>query len=180
MFTHCRDIAVQSYSTYVRFYVQMRIANNTWELAEVLSAYSSDIGLRNISDIFPFWKISMHWRDITDWKLLLGTHANFFVHAKYSLQCNSISCWTGSLAWFFHFGGEILIAWTQETMMTLGGTETHNFSWQCKEPHRCCHGTLAPLAMGDSGTSTVLTRYESIRLRSVRQRERTTARDPVQ
>ena len=34
--------------------------------------------------------------------------------------------------------------------------------------------------MGDCGTSTVLTRYESMRLRSFRQRKRTTARDPVQ
>ena len=33
--------------------------------------------------------------------------------------------------------------------------------------------------MGDSGTSTVLTRYESMRLRTLRQSERTTATDPV-
>ena len=51
--------------------------------------------------------------------------------------------------------------------MTLGGTEPHHSSWQCKVSHRCCcHGPLAPLAMGDSGTSTVLTRYDSMRLRS--------------
>ena len=62
----------------------------------------------------------------------------------------------------------------------LGGIEPHHSSWQCKESHRCCcHGPLAPLAMGDSGTSTVLTRCESIRLRSLRQNERTTARGPV-
>ncbi|KAJ4450833.1 hypothetical protein ANN_02264 [Periplaneta americana] len=36
------------------------------------------------------------------------------------------------------------------------------------------------LAMGDSGTSSVLTRYEFMRLRSFHQSERTTARDPVQ
>ena len=41
---------------------------------------------------------------------------------------------------------------------------------------RCCHGSLAPLAMGDSGTSTVLTRYESMRLWSLRQSEWTTVR----
>ena len=34
--------------------------------------------------------------------------------------------------------------------------------------------------MGDSGTSTVLTRYESMQLRSLRQTEKTTARDPVE
>ena len=39
---------------------------------------------------------------------------------------------------------------------------------------------LAPLAVGDSGTPTLLTRYESMRLRSLRQSERTSARDPVQ
>ena len=33
--------------------------------------------------------------------------------------------------------------------------------------HRCCHGPLALLAMGDFGTSTVLTRYDSMRLRSI-------------
>ena len=27
MFTHCQDVAVQSYPTYVRFYVEARIAN---------------------------------------------------------------------------------------------------------------------------------------------------------
>ena len=39
---------------------------------------------------------------------------------------------------------------------------------------------LAPLAMGNSGTSTVLIRYESMRLRSLHQSERSTTRDPVQ
>ncbi|KAJ4450046.1 hypothetical protein ANN_01453 [Periplaneta americana] len=49
------------------------------------------------------------------------------------------------------------------------------------ESHRCgCHGPLALLAMADSGTSTVLTRYASMRLRSLRQSERTTVRDLVQ
>ena len=63
----------------------------------------------------------------------------------------------------------------------LGDTEPHHSSRQYKEPQRCCcHGPLAPLAMGDSGTSTELTQYESMRLRSLRQSERTTARDPVQ
>ena len=46
----------------------------------------------------------------------------------------------------------------QEKTMTLGGTEPHHSSWQCKESHRCfCHEPLAPLAMEDSGTSTILT-----------------------
>ena len=43
----------------------------------------------------------------------------------------------GPLQWFFHFNEEIVIAWTQENMTTHGGTEPHNFSWQCKESH-CC------------------------------------------
>ena len=42
------------------------------------------------------------------------------------------------------------------------------------------HGPLAPLAMGDSGTSTVLPRYASMRLRSLRQNEINIARDLVQ
>ena len=44
----------------------------------------------------------------------------------------------------------------------------------------CCQWPLVPLAIGDSGTSPVLTRYESMRLQSLHQSERTTARDPVQ
>ena len=67
----------------------------------------------------------------------------------------------------------------QDKTTTLG-TELHHSSWQCKEWHRCCHGPLELLVMGDSGTATVLTRYESMRLRSLLQIERTTARDPVQ
>ena len=59
-------------------------------------------------------------------------------------------------------------------------TEPHHSSWQCKESYRCCcHGPPAPLAMGDSGTSTILPRYESMWLRSLHQSERTTARDSV-
>ena len=69
----------------------------------------------------------------------------------------------GPSQWFFHFGEEVVITWTQEKTITLGGTEPHHSSWQCKESHHWCHGPLAPLAMGDSGTSTVLTRYESMR-----------------
>ena len=64
-FTHCRDIVVQSYPTYVRFHVQTRIANKEWEMAEILTEYSPHIGLRNISDIFPFWKMFIHCRDIS-------------------------------------------------------------------------------------------------------------------
>ena len=46
--------------------------------------------------------------------------------------------------------------------------------------HCCCHRSLVLLAMGDSGTSTVLTQYEFMWLRSLRRSERTTTRDPVQ
>ena len=60
---------------------------------------------------------------------------------------------------------------------SLDGTEPY-YSSQCKESHRCCcHGPLAPLTMGDCGTSTVLTRkYESMQLRSLLQTERTSVR----
>ena len=40
--------------------------------------------------------------------------------------------------------------------------------------------TFCAMAMGDSGTSTLLTRYESMRLRSLGQSERTTARNAIQ
>ena len=69
----------------------------------------------------------------------------------------------------------------QEKTTMLGGIEPHYSSWQCKESHHCCcHAPLVLLTMGDSGTSTVLIRYESMRLQSLCQSERTTARDPVQ
>ena len=58
----------------------------------------------------------------------------------------------------------------QEKTTTLRGTVTHHSSWQCNESHRCCcHWPLAPLAIGDSRRSAVLTRYESMRLRFPRQ-----------
>ena len=41
------------------------------------------------------------------------------------------------------------------------------------------HRHLALLAVGDSVTSTVLAQKESMRLQSLRQIERTTAKDPV-
>ena len=48
----------------------------------------------------------------------------------------------------------------QKKTTTLGGTEPHHSSWECKESHRCCcYGPLAPLEMEDYGTSTVLTRH---------------------
>ena len=79
-----------------------------------------------------------------------------------------ISCvLSGSSQWFFHICKEIVIecTWEETKTTTLGGTEPHHSSWQCKESHRCCcHVPLSPLAMGDSGTSTILTRYESMRL----------------
>ena len=65
---------------------------------------------------------------------------------------------------------------TQEKTTTFGSPEPPHSSWQCKESHHCCHRPLAPLAMGDTGTSTILTLYESMWLRSLRQSERTTMR----
>ena len=65
--------------------------------------------------------------------------------------------------------------------VTLGGTEHHHSSWQCKESRRCCcHGPLVLLAMWNSGKSTVLIWYESMWLQSLRKREKITLRDPVQ
>ena len=59
--------------------------------------------------------------------------------------------------------------------MTLGATEHHQYFTQSKESHSCCcHGPLAPVVMGDSGTSTLLTRHESMRLRSL-----TKVREPL-
>ena len=70
---------------------------------------------------------------------------------------------------------------TQEKTVTLGGTGPHHSSRQCKESHHCCfHRPLVPLAIGDSGTSTILTQYGTMRFRSLRQSERTTVRDPGQ
>ena len=74
---------------------------------------------------------------------------------------------------------------TQECFQGLreahGGVESHHSSWRCKESHSCCcHGPLAPLAMGDSGTSTILTWYEFMQLWSLCQSERSTTRDPIQ
>ena len=36
---------------------------------------------------------------------------------------------------FFHFGEELVISRTQEKTTTLGNTESHHFSWQCKESY---------------------------------------------
>ena len=69
---------------------------------------------------------------------------------------------------------------SQEKIPPLGGTEPHHLSWQCKESHSCCcPRTLVPLAICDSGTSTVLTQYEFMRLQYLRQSKRNTVRDPV-
>ena len=92
-----------------------------------------------------------------------------------------ISCVVpGPSQWFSHFGEETVMEWAWVKMTTLGDTEPRHSSWQCKESHRCFPGLRALLTMRDSGTSTVLTRHESMRLRSLRQSERTTERNPVQ
>ena len=113
-----------------------------------------------LEDIVHHQHVHLCWRSI--------------LTAVYSMD-KFLSCVVpGPSQWLFHFGKEIVIAWTQGKTTTLGGTEPHHSSWQCKESLHCCHGSLASLSMGDSGTSTVLTRYESMRLRSLRQSERTT------
>ena len=108
------------------------------------------------------------------WKASYTISVSTFVDDPYwspYITDKFISCVVpGPSQWFFHFGEEIVIAWTQEKTTTLGGTEHHHSSWQCKESHRCCQGPIVPLEMGDSGTFTVLTR-----LLSICQNERTTA-----
>ena len=88
---------------------------------------------------------------------------------KWWIKSNGLS--TIFLAWL------IIIALTQEKTTTLGDTGSYRSSRQCKESHWSCHGPLAQLTMRDSGTSTVFTRYVPMRLRSLCQSERTTARD---
>ena len=118
------------------------------------------------------------------WKVSYSISASIFVDVPYCPPCrtdNFISCVVpGPSQWFFHFGEKIVTAWTQEKTTTHGGTESHHSSWQCQESRRCGHGPLAPLEIGDSVISTVLIQYEFMWLRSLRQNERTTARDPVQ
>ena len=109
--------------------------------------------------------------------------APIFVDVPYWQPCSTDTFFSyvipGPSQWFFHFGEKIVIAWTQEKTTTLGGTVPHHSSWQCKESHSCCcHEPLVPLAMRDFGTSTVLTGYESVRLRSLRRSESTTAEGP--
>ena len=109
---------------------------------------------------------------------------------KCDFHCGIWHCWGNTVlhhavylqgCLLLHLTAAQLSSNAQEKTTILGGAESHHSSWQCKESHRCCcHGPLAPLAIEDFGTSTVLTRYESMRLRSFRQGERTIAREPVQ
>ena len=75
------------------------------------------------------------------WKASYTISASIFVDVPYWLHYNTnkfISCLVpGPSQWFFHLGEEIIITWTQEK--TLGGTELHHSSWQCKESHCCCN-----------------------------------------
>ena len=97
------------------------------------------------------------------WKASYTISATIFVDIPYWPPYSTdkfISCVIpGPAQWFFHFGEEIVIAWTQEKTTTLGGTEPQHSSWQRKECRRCCHRSLASLALRNSGTSTVLTRW---------------------
>ena len=75
--------------------------------------------------------------------------------------------------------------WTREPRIQWRVWQPLNHRGRRKESHRCYLLNwnikfIASLAMGDSGTSTVLTRYVSMRLRSLPQNERIIARDPVQ
>ena len=74
-----------------------------------------------------------------------------------------------------------------ERIVTMYKTWAHSYEPNLKMPIIwmeasccCCHGPLMPLAIGDSETFTVLTRYESMLLWSLHQSEKTTERDPAQ
>ena len=130
------------------------------------------------------------WRDIVREGTYQGLHTKFVTKGlRWGIILFIISeIFFISFFWaFFHrilsptidIGSLWLVV--QEKTTTLGGTEPHHYSWKCKVSHRfCCHGHLAPPTMEDPGTSTLLTQYESMRLRSLRRSETTTERDPVQ
>ena len=94
---------------------------------------------------------------------------------------SDVHCADGKRCLLLHVPAAPPSSSAQEKTRTLRCTEPHHSSWQCNESHRCCClGPLAPLSMEGSETFTVLTRYDSMRLRSLRQSARTTARDSVQ
>ena len=103
------------------------------------------------------------------WKGSYTISASIFVDLRYLPPYSTnkfFSCVvSGPSQWSFHFGEEIVFAWTPEEKMTVGDYRTPSFSMTVHGViPLCCHGPLAPLAVGDFGTSTVLARYESMRL----------------
>jgi hypothetical protein len=94
---------------------------------------------------------------------------------------NLFSCpVTCSSQWFFHFGEEIItarthIGWVERMFPYLPLPATY-----CRSPY-CWHwkGSPSPLAMGDTRISAIISRYQSVRLWSLRQIGRTTARDKL-
>ena len=164
--------------------VTVRISTRTESRSE-LSADLTGMNVRiqhlcTFSPVFPF---TYHLPNV--WKVWYTNSVSNFVDIPYwppySTDKLSYCVVPGSSQWFFHFGEEIVTEWTQQKTATLVGTDPHHSSWQCKESHRyCCHGILVPMTMGDSGTSTVLTRYKPLPFRSLRQSERNTARDLIQ
>ena len=105
----------------------------------------------------------------------------FMFHIDCPISTNKfISCFVlGPSQWFVHFVEEIVIARTQEKTTTLGDTEPyHSMTMQGATP--LLSRTSCASGNGRSGTSIVLTRHESLLLRSLRQSERITASDPVQ
>ena len=123
---------------------------------------------------------SIKWMDASRFALSKES-VPYTMCCKGDIQCGVRHSWgntaprctskrDGKRSLLLHFPASPPFSSAQEKTTKLGGTESHHSSWQCKEPHRCCcHGPLAPLEMGDSGISTVLTRYEFMWLWPLRQ-----------
>ena len=100
------------------------------------------------------------------WKASYIIRESIFVDVPYWPSYSTdklISYVSGPSQWFFHFGEEIVIAWTREKKRQHFVVQNPIILHDNARSHTAaagCHGTLAPLAMGDSETSTVLTRYE--------------------
>jgi hypothetical protein len=80
--------------------------------------------------------------------------------------------------WFFYLGEEIISTWTH--IRWVGWMFQYLPLWAVKDildSVSSMSPRILPLAIGDIGTSAILTQYESRRLWSLHQNERITARD---
>ena len=153
--------------------LKVKICKHTRKRYHYLELWSHEMNIYKVRSVTILYKnMHLHGNPGSIYHLLLNVQkasytisASIFVDVPYWTPYTTDKCFScvapGPSQWVFHFGEEIVIARTQEKTTTLGGTEPHHSSWQCKKSHRCCYGPLAPLAMGDSGTSTVLTRNVS-------------------